>query len=757
MRRDPRATQARPSTRFRPEPPASPRLWLELLFFTELLLVALVFHYRTTSSITTKDYYAVYFALALVPLSLAVLWMERARIRVPIGFWLPLAFHIVLGTARVWMSPYAEHSWGSWRLSLSWMAAAIPSFVVARRVASVRRLLAVFTFAVWVVCCYALMQWIAYTLEAFVGWGEELDPVRWPWRDTPLIGKLFLAMETDWSYFRWERFPGWGKFPGVCSTFGNPTFLAGFLVILVPLYGALALSGHFSGRARAICWTTLALVAAAMGTTFSKGALLGALGGVGTLLLFLAWGPEGGLAESRRRLVRILAPVPIFLALFSLGVTFFFAYTASPDLRQDLGSVRNRAIVYSCTLDLIRDNLLLGVTPGNFVIRFPDYLEGALAEEYGWIEAPEEKVLEHVHNEFLEVWADLGILGLGGILAALVGWMRWCWRGWRMSKGSAMGWALAGLASGVVAALFENLASVSLRWTPSAWMVWAFIGAAAGLAASSPAIPPSLPPTSGLGRRFGVVGVSLVLAAALFAPSARRYSADWRFVNGRAAAALKTGDARAELSRCLELDPTHAQAHYILAGQLFAAEDYRGAIEHFQRVRELRGDVVVLAENMATAYFKLSTTLEKDFERQEALMEAIGLFEESLVRHPSFPRLEDYLARAYHRAGLERLADVHRRRAIDLYERWFKSPASHPRPEYALDLAKNYLMVGEHEKAFWVLRNARRWEGPMDKIQPVLASLVEAAPNYREVWDREENKLEAERVRSATSSATIRP
>ncbi len=743
--------------RFRPASPASPRRWLELLLFTELLLVALSIHYRTTSSITVKDYFAAFLGLALVPLSLTALWSERARPVIPIGVWVPLGLYLLYGTARAWMSPYPEHSWGTWRLLLSWVAAAVPTFAVVLRIPSARRLLGVFTFAVWAICLYATLQWIAYTLEAFLGWGEGLDPVRWPWRETPLVGRLFLAMETDWSLFRWERFPGWGKFPGVCSTFGNPTFLAGFLVMLPPLYGALALSGRIPRRLQTGCWVTLLLAFLGMGVTFSKGALLGTLGGVGTLLLFLGWSTEETLQAQWRRRARLCAPIPLLLAVLSLSATFYLAYTASPDLRQDLGSVRNRAIVYSCTLDLIRDNLLFGVTPGNYAIRFPGYLEGVLAEEYGWMEAPEEKVLEHAHNEFLEVWADLGLIGLAALLVALVFWMRGCWRAWRTPGEAGIRWAVAGLASGVVAALFENLTSVSMRWTPSAWMVWAYIGASSGLAASISAPRPSLRSRGGLFGRIGAIGVPLAVASLLFQPSARRYSADWRFVNGRVAAALKSGEARTELRRCIELDPTHAQAHYILAGQLFGAEDYRAAIEHFQRVRDLRGDVVVLTENMATAHFKLSTTLEKDFERQESLMEAIRLFEESLARHPSFPRLEDYLARAYQRAGLERLAHEHRAKAIDLYERWFKSPASLPRPEYALDLAKNYLMVADYDKAFWVLRNARKWGGPMDKITPVLNSIREAVPKYKDLWTREEERLEAMQVREATSTARFRP
>jgi O-antigen ligase/DNA-binding SARP family transcriptional activator len=741
---------------------ASPERWLETAFLSAMILVALVFHHRTTSSITAKDFYALWFGLLFTLLGGWIFIARREHRRVPLAFLIPLLAYLAYGTLRALSSPYPEHSWDAWRITLCSMSPMLPACLLMQSRAASRRVLFALTTVVWIVCLYALAQFGVCTAQAFLGWGRELDPVRWPWNKAPLIGSFLSAFEIDLRLFQWEDFPGFWKFPAVCSTFGNPTYLAEFLVLVVPLSFILWVASRGKPRhSRLMAAMTFLLAGTAMVATFSKGAMLGVLGAGVMLLYLLGQGRDEVIPPRWKRSSRIGARLLLGITIALLGIVFYLSASGPPILKMAFSTVRNRAIVYEATFGLIADHPLWGVSPGNFTIHFPEYLEGSLAAEHGWMESIEDKVMEHAHCELLEISADLGLVGLLLFLAFLGAGISWCVRVFCSSESHGERWILAGLVTGVVGGLFENLTSVSLRWMPSAWMFWAFVGASMGMAvriAGKEAAPLSgqrgnqalLP----LSVRGGVVLAAAWLVTFLFVPSARRFAADWHFVDGKTAILLKRENPENEFHRALELDPCHEQAHYLLGGCYYNAGLYEKAIEEFEKVRDLRGYVVVLAENMATSYLKMSSLYEKDFQRQEAVLKAIDLYEDSLRRHPTFPRLEDYLARAYHRIGLEHLEQEHRRKAIELYVRWFKWGGSYPRPDYALDLAKNYLLEKDYEKAFWQIHNAQRWKGDEQKFRQVLESLFEAAPAMRKKWDQVEEYRKARERRQRAASET---
>jgi len=729
----------------------NPERWLEQAFLTAFLLIALVFHYWTTTSITAKDYYATFFSIYFIGLG-GLLFLFRGEYkRLPLGILIPLLLYIVYGTIRAMSSPYPERAWESWRTTLGFISPVLPAYLLVEKTRCTHRLLWSSTIVVWVVCGYALIQSVAENLDSFLGWGGNLDPVRWPWNKAPLIGNLLAFLETDLKLFQWQDFPAGGPLRRVCSTFGNPTFLAGFLVMLPTLYISAAFRRKVQGKRLWPVLSTLGMIFLAMGTTISKGAILGTMSGVAAFLLFAGWFTESLFQRWQRITFRVLGIVILIVTFGLLSWTLIFVAVTDQDLHQSLKSVQSRTITYQTTWSLVRNNWLFGVSPGNFTVFFPDYLEGQLAEEYGWSESPEEKVMEHAHCELLEIWADLGLIGLSFFVIFLIMSAIWIWKAWRASGGSTDGWMLAGMASGIFGAFCENITSVSLRWTPSAWAFWALLGACLGQAVcilSRTSRLPSAKPVTFLSFRGAMLQAATAgLTLLLFIPSAQRFTADWYFTIGRAALTGKQNGAEKPLLRSAELNPIQPATHYLLGGHFFEVGDYQKAVEHFQKVRDLRGDVVVIAENLATAYFKISTIGPTEAERQEALLKAIDLYEDSLRRHPTFARLEDYLARSYQRIGLERLAREHRLKAIALYEKWFKWGKSYPRPDYALDLGKNYMVEKEYQKAFSIFESAYRWNLDPARLNPALEQLFQDEPGLRERWEATVKKWDADKMR----------
>ena len=714
--------------------------WLEVVFISGMIAVFGTVHHQTATSISAKDPLAIWYSLAFVLLAAGIALSRGAFPRFPRLLLVCLGGYLLYGTLRAFGSPYPEHSWTSWRTTVCGMSPLLAMFFLAQKQGSSRRVLMGFLAVVWLVCVYGILQFSSDALERFYGWGDSVDPIRWPWHAAPVIGNLLQFIETDFRKFEWQQFHGLWGLPAACSTLGNPNFLAGFLVPLLPFLIGLALANR--SRIHRICvGATLLVVFVAMLVTFSRGGLLGFFSGFCLFLVFVI----KQMRESLSKTLRPFAGIAMILVL-TLNIAVL-AFLVTKSLRIDdtdsggIGTIGHRGIVYRLTGHMVSEYPLFGVSPGNFSIVFPNYLYGPLAEQYAWLQSPEDKVLEHTHCELLEVAADLGIVGLIFYVGILLAWATFVWKGWKAIPDRRTRWILAGLISGVFGVICQNLFSVNLRWTSSAWVFWGFMGASLGLVMRSvPNIGPVFSRTPGKSRRWptGVVPAAIgCLLIVLIIPTTRRFTAEWLFVRGQVALMNRSRETEKYLVRARDLDPTNSQIEYQLGGYYFSQEDFRDSIESYRRVRQIRGDVVVVVENMATAYFKLSTVLEKDHERKEALLKAIELFEECIQRHPSFPRLEDYLARAYQRFGFEREAREHRLRAIELYNSWFgwKFAYLYQYPQFALDLAKNYFIEKDYKSAYKFLVQAEQWGGEKDKLDKFAALLFRADPSYQSRWE----------------------
>ena len=708
----------------------NPRTWLESGFSLALLLTPLAFHSATSNSIVVKDFFSAWFFWFFLLLGGLVLYAEKSWRRIPISFAAPFLVYFLYGTIRALTSPYPEHSWASWKLTVFAVAPLIPCFLIAGSPRAGRRAFFFLALGALATCLYAAIQFAGAILER-----PNLDPVRWPWNRWPLSSGLLKALETDLRAFKWEAFDGLGGLPGVCSTLGNPNFFAGFLVGLIPVIAAAAVAAS-RNKSRLLLGALAGLGLLSLVFAGSRGGFLGVLGALAILPATLGVVFRKDVYRAKRRLGALLSLT--FSGAIVLGLGYYFFIAQSPERGKGLGDLENRSIVYRCTAELIGDRFFLGVSPGLFSVRFPAYLRGVSAEKYGWMESPEEKVLEHAHSEILEIWSDLGVVGVALYLGFLVAWVVWVYRGSKRIERKDLRIVLAGIVCGVAAVQFENLVSTDMRWTASAWTLWGLLGAGAGIVVYSNGnadreirrqpLPAWASP---------VAGLAVIL---LFLPSAKEYVADWYFTLGRNALAQNVPDGPDYLETSIALNPSYPQAPYLLAGYYYSTGDYKKAIELYERVREIRGDVVVVAENLATAHVKLSTVLEKDFERKEALLKAIDLYEQSLQRHPTFPRLADYLSRAYKMLGLERKSEIQRKRAIRLYEMWLAWDSSYPRPQYALDLSKNYFLEQDYDKSFWLLRTAKRWEGKEEGINAMRDALFQVRPGLAELWEREEEK-----------------
>lgn len=276
------------------------------------------------------------------------------------------------------------------------------------------------------------------------------------------------------SFGLWEK-PGWGAFifsgpsPQAArflvarggGTF-EPNVTAQYLQIAMPFAAAYFLSAA-GARRRTLYLFILLLATAAMFVTFSRGGWFGAAVALAVVVV-VAW-------LKRRDLG---APTRAVAALTALGVILLLpaaAVVLARGVQGDQLSAASRVADWRTALAMIRDHPLLGVGKGN-------YLELARLYNPWALEYP-------VHNVYLFLWAETGIVGLLAFVAMLAGSLRAAVRalgdkaGYRATFGLAAAAAFAGIAARMFVSMSFVHPFVSLSFI-------ALAGAAARLVAGSP-------------------------------------------------------------------------------------------------------------------------------------------------------------------------------------------------------------------------------------------------------------------------------
>lgn len=155
--------------------------------------------------------------------------------------------------------------------------------------------------------------------------------------------------------------------------------------------------------------------------------------------------------------------------------------TDALQLRDD--STRQRVLLWEDTFRLIVDRPILGVGTGNFAFNIQKYLSPQSIELKSRMEAKSgsEHMIFRAHNDYLEVWAEAGLLGiavflvlLAQILKSVAGLLIAYVRGQEEPLVIGLGAAvLATLAHAVFSSNFQNPASAIVFWVVVGF-VWTY-------------------------------------------------------------------------------------------------------------------------------------------------------------------------------------------------------------------------------------------------------------------------------------------
>jgi len=354
------------------------------------------------------------------------------------------------------------------------------------------------------------------------------------------------------------------------STFGNQSYFAGFLVLVLPLIAAELLSRRLSGGNVLLPSLLAVAVLYLLVVTGSRSAWVAAVAG---MLLFFAL----TLRNRKAFLGSVIAGVAIVA-----GIYFLFRPAIDPRIDAlfaggPQSSVVRRLPFYEGALNAFSASPVAGNGAGNFPVFIPRFRPS----DYWMVKS--EDIVAHAHNEFLEVLSETGMLGfasfvllLGAIVAAL--FRR------RREAGETGGIIIAGVIAAVAAVLIDNLSSMNLQTIPVAAGMWMLLGAALRPAGARHA--------EGVERVIpmpvkAAAAIVLCAEAAFFIGSGvDRYRVQSLYLEGF----LVHGESRAEeasrsFKDVLAIDPHHAEARFYLAADLLQKGDAAGAAGNIDTLR----------------------------------------------------------------------------------------------------------------------------------------------------------------------------
>jgi putative inorganic carbon (HCO3(-)) transporter len=391
----------------------------------------------------------------------------------------------------------------------------------------------------------------------------------------------------------------------IFSTFGHPNLFGAHLAMALFFVAALGVLEARPAR-RLAAGLGMALAVACLLLTANRGAWVGTASGA-LVVALLAWrrrrasaGRVPGATGTGADLRRLVLPALLALAA---GVIVLASSSVVRDrllVRSVLDdpTVKSRLLIWSGTLDMIRERPLTGVGPGAFGREFPRYRDERLLQY-----EDELTPVTHAHSEYLELLAETGVAGFL-IVAAFVASV--LWQGFRKVRDAASReehvFATA-LLAGLVALLVSSLFGVELRTTNAQVFFWLLLG----LLAAAPPGGGGEPAAASRTRIAAAAGPLAALGAAACAAAALSFFAG-EILLGRAERQLEAGLTR-------EAAVTGREAHawnradttgLMIAGEALASlKDFAGARQAYRDAERANPAEPLVEYDLALMEFRL--------------------------------------------------------------------------------------------------------------------------------------------------------
>ncbi|MGB5686014.1 MAG: O-antigen ligase family protein [Candidatus Electrothrix sp.] len=188
----------------------------------------------------------------------------------------------------------------------------------------------------------------------------------------------------------------------------NYNHFAGYLEMVFCLSVGLAAASN--GGKRILLFGMTVLIAIAMLSTLSRGGIIGLTGGLAFFILASAF-----MQRQKKGTLLLFSAITIGLIIIAwFGLDPVLKRLSTLDDLSVAGEARIQ--IWQDTLQMIYDRPFLGWGPGTFSVAFPAYQSQGFNQQF----------VNYAHNDYLELAADTGIIGLTAFIGGLLSLYIFC-------------------------------------------------------------------------------------------------------------------------------------------------------------------------------------------------------------------------------------------------------------------------------------------------------------------------------------------
>jgi len=299
------------------------------------------------------------------------------------------------------------------------------------------------------------------------------------------IGTLF-GIYGIFQYNDMEIFTLWQGNVGrqrVFGLFGNVNYFAGYLII--PLSIAVPIFLTAKNRIRKILLLIgILTMGATLIFTFTRGSYLGF--GVAVIFMFFLFLLSRGksfIKDNKRLFIIILIVIIAVASLFTLPNPLNKPGTTISKLKERVSitklaneiSFRRRMATWKLTTLMIKDRPLLGSGIGTFKYNTLKY-QAIFFEQGDNRSLYPHGFADKAHNEYLQLWAELGIVGLAIFIWLIIAYFNYGISNLKRERNEQKQGVMIGLMGAVVAVLVDGLFGFPLHLPATIVLFWLAIG-----------------------------------------------------------------------------------------------------------------------------------------------------------------------------------------------------------------------------------------------------------------------------------------
>ena len=470
----------------------------------------------------------------------------------------------------------------------------------------------------------------------------------------------------DFSF--WEGNFGRQKISGL---FGNVNYFAEYLIVPLPIVVSLFLVSQ-SKLKKSLLLIGILLIGGSLILTFTRGSYLGF--GVSLIFMFLLFLSHQGkdfIKENKKNFILLLIAILVVIILFVLPnplnkpgtvISKIKGRISITQVNQD-SSLKRRAAIWKFTLMMIKDNPLLGSGLGTFEYntlkyqaKFFEQGQNRTIYPYGFA--------EKAHNEYLQLWSELGIIGLSIFIWLMVSYFNYGIKMLQKAKDDYKQGILIGLMGAVVAILVDSLFGFPFHLPASIILFWIVLGLTVVIATSKDnnQVKENIKKkrklygevSYKLALKIMIISFSIFLIITLIRPFMARV--DWYY--GTKELEKENWDGAINIcSDAVKWDPWFGQGYYDIGYSLMRKGLFHEAAKYFEKAQKYI-DLPGLPNNLAAVYINTGQLDKGIIELKQAILYQKD--EELMVP------LYCTLGNAYNKQGKNELAEKSFKNALNI-------------------------------------------------------------------------------------------